>query len=251
MADRVLHLGTPLVALGGLVALLMGVGPAVPVAIVLGALVGIGAELAARSLSGWPDVQQRIGGTMWILPATTMLAAGLATIQLDPRLGRIVPVLGLAAVACEMYLQHVEVEHEEIGNGYRVGFHILSYLTAFALFTLIYQTKERSLITGTATALASFALAAVLLREVSDDRRRTMLYATIVGLVAGETTWAVNYWVVLALVGGALLLLVFYVLVGVAQAILDRNLDRRVLLEYTVVGLLGFALILSTGPWRL
>jgi hypothetical protein len=251
MADRILHFGTPLVALGGLLALLMGVRPGVPIAIALGALVGISAELAARSLSSWPEVRHRLGWTMWILPAMTTVAAALATAQLDPRLGRIVPVLGVAAVAAEMFLQHAEVEQDEIGNGYRVGFHILSYLTAFALFTLIYQTKERSLITGTAIALVSFALAAVLLREVSSNRRRTMLYATIVGLVAGETTWAVNYWVVLALVGGALLLLVFYVLVGIAQAILDRNLDRRVLLEYTVVGLLGFALILSTGPWRL
>ena len=93
-------------------------------------------------------------------------------------------------------------------------------------------------------------LSLVMLRGAPAARKRTALYAALIGLASGEVTWALNYWVVLALVGGAVLLLLFYVLVGVVEGILHGELSRRLLIEYSSVGLLGFLLILSTGPWR-
>jgi hypothetical protein len=240
----------PAVALIGLVGLLLGLEPGGPIAIVLALVVGALAEVSARMLSGWDEVKGRLGWTMWILPAAATLAAALVVAEVDPRLSRVVPVLGAAVVGVEVILQRGEVEDYPTGAGYRVVTHILAYLTAFVLFTLIYQTKERGLITGTGIAASSALLSIALLREVSVERRRAILFACLIGLVAGEITWAANYWVVLALVGGALLLLVFYLLVGIAQAILARSLSRSVLLEYALIGLLGFAIIFSTGPWK-
>ena len=248
--SRALLAVAPILALAGLGGLLFGVEPVAPVAIVLALVVGALAELSGRVYVGWKDVQERLGWTLWILPAASTLAAALAVTQLDPRLSRIVPVLGAVIVAAEVMLQRLEVEDRPNSNGYRVVFHILAYLTAFVLFTLIYQTKERGLITGTGIAVSSALLSIALLREVSVERRRTLLFACLIGLVAGEITWAANYWVVLALVGGALLLLVFYLLVGLAQAILARSLSRSVLIEYALFGVLGFAIIFSTGPWK-
>ena len=69
-------------------------------------------------------------------------------------------------------------------------------------------------------------------------------------MAAGEVTWALNYWVVRELVGGAVLLLLFYVLAGLNEVILRGELTRRLLVEYVGVGVVGFLLILSTGPWR-
>jgi uncharacterized protein DUF5656 len=240
----------PAVALLGLVGLLMGLEPVGPIAILLGLVVGALAEVSGRQLFGWEEVKDRLGWTLWILPAASTLAAALVVAQIDPRLSRVVPVLGAAVVGVEVILQRSEVQDYPSAAGYRVVTHILSYLTAFVLFTLIYQTKERGLITGTGIATSSALLSAALLREVSVERRRTILFACLIGLVAGEITWAANYWVVLALVGGALLLLVFYLLVGIAQAILARSLSRSVLIEYVFIGLLGFAIIFSTGPWK-
>ena len=248
--SRVLLAVPPVVALLGLVGLLYGLEPVGPIAIALGLVVGELAEVSGRVYVGWNDVKPRLGWTLWILPAASTLAAALAVAQLDPRLSRIVPVLGAIIIAAEVMLQRLEVEDRPNSSGYRVVFHILAYLTAFVLFTLIYQTKERGLITGTGIAASSGLLSIALLREVSVERRRTMLFACLIGLVAGEITWAANYWVVLALVGGALLLLVFYLLVGLAQAILARSLSRSVLVEYALFGVLGFAIIFSTGPWK-
>jgi Protein of unknown function (DUF5656) len=248
--SRLLLAVPPAVALLGLVGLLYGIEPVGPIALALGLVVGALAELSGRTFLGWDEVKGRLGWTLWILPAASTLAAALAVAQLDPRLSRVVPVLGAAIVGVEVILQRLEVEDRPNSSGYRVVFHILAYLTAFVLFTLIYQTKERGLITGTGIAASSALLSIALLREVSVERRRTILFACLIGLVAGEITWAANYWVVLALVGGALLLLVFYLLVGIAQAILAKSLSRSVLLEYTLFGLLCFAIIFSTGPWK-
>ncbi|MFN0070128.1 MAG: hypothetical protein ACKVVP_01395 [Chloroflexota bacterium] len=250
MDSRPFAMAAPVVALLGLLGLLLGLAPVAPIVIVLSAVVGALAELSGRFMLGWDDVKSRLGWTLWILPAAATLAAALAVVQLDPRLARVVPVVGAIVVGAVIVLQRIEVENRPTGSGYRVVFHILAYLTAFVLFTLIYQTKERGLITGTGIAAASGLLAMALLREVSNERRRTLLFACLIGLVAGEITWAANYWVVLALVGGALLLLVFYLLIGISQAILARSLDRRVLVEYMLFGLIGFAIIFSTGPWR-
>ncbi len=250
MDSRLLLAVPPAIALLGLVGLLYGIEPVGPIALALGLVVGALAELSGRAFLGWDEVKGRLGWTLWILPAASTLAAALAVAQLDPRLSRVVPVLGAAVVGVEVILQRLEVEDRPNSSGYRVVFHILAYLTAFVLFTLIYQTKERGLITGTGIAASSALLSIALLREVSVERRRTILFACLIGLVAGEITWAANYWVVLALVGGALLLLVFYLLVGIAQAILAKSLSRSVLLEYTLFGLLCFAIIFSTGPWK-
>jgi hypothetical protein len=50
------------------------------------------------------------------------------------------------------------------------------------------------------------------------------------------------------LVGGALLLLGFYVLVGLLQCIRDGSLTRNTVLEYGVVGVVGFLAILVVVP---
>ena len=63
-------------------------------------------------------------------------------------------------------------------------------------------------------------------------------------------TWALNYWVVRELVGGAVLLLLYYVIVGLIEIVLRAELNRRLLAEYIAVGIVGFLFILSTAPWR-
>jgi hypothetical protein len=51
-------------------------------------------------------------------------------------------------------------------------------------------------------------------------------------------------------VGGAALLLIYYVTVGLIEIVLRGELNRRLLAEYVGVGIVGFLLILSTAPWR-
>jgi hypothetical protein len=73
-------------------------------------------------------------------------------------------------------------------------------------------------------------------------------YSLIIGLVLGQVTWALNYWLLPGLTGGLLLLLIFYLLVGVAQQGLQDRLNRRVLLEFAIFGVVALLLIGVVGP---
>lgn len=128
---------------------------------------------------------------------------------------------------------------------------VISHLSAFFLFATIYGLKTRSLISATAVAVFTFLLVYELLwRDAAwhramklpvESRRRTiLLLALVCGLVLGELTWGLNYWAALTtLVGGAFLLVSFYVVYGLIANYIDHKLNRQTLLEFTVVGLGG------------
>jgi hypothetical protein len=59
-----------------------------------------------------------------------------------------------------------------------------------------------------------------------------------------ELTWGLNYWAALTtLVGGAFLLVAFYVVYGLTSHYLERNMSRQTALEYGLVGLAGIAAV--------
>jgi hypothetical protein len=126
----------------------------------------------------------------------------------------------------------------------RLALNLLTYGVALAAFVLIYRSKARSLVTATATAILSALMVLSLLQVVNQPMRRMALYAILAGLVMGQSTWALNYWRIQPLMGGVLLLLFFYVVVGVAQQHLQGLLTRRVLVEFLVVAAVGVWLVL-------
>jgi hypothetical protein len=79
---------------------------------------------------------------------------------------------------------------------------------------------------------------------------RTLVYASVVALAAGEVTWALNYWPLNGLFGGAFLLSVFYFLVGVLRDHLQSRLTLRTLVEYGAVCAIGAVLIGVAGLLR-
>jgi hypothetical protein len=77
-----------------------------------------------------------------------------------------------------------------------------------------------------------------------------MLLAAGVGLVLAELTWAVGYWSVAPIVGGAGLWLGFYVLSGVVEHGAAQTLDRRIATEYGVVAAIGVLVVMIVSrPW--
>jgi len=132
--------------------------------------------------------------------------------------------------------------------GARIALNVLAYLMGFALFVLIYQTRTRSLVTATLTLLIAAVLAVDLLSVADVQVGRVLPFAGIVGLIIGESTWALNYWQVSAWVGGLLLLLIFYTSINVAhQHLLDR-LDLSTLVELAAVTVAVLVVVLIKGP---
>ncbi|MEM7539559.1 MAG: hypothetical protein AAF639_45805, partial [Chloroflexota bacterium] len=129
----------------------------------------------------------------------------------------------------------------------RLVLNTLAYSAALLLFLLVYQTRTRSLFSASLIALVAFLLAAEILRSTPRGVMTVLNYGAIIGLLLGQTTWALNYWRLPGLTGGLLLLLIFYLLVGIAQQGLQDRLTRRVLIEFAVFGSVALLLIIAIG----
>jgi hypothetical protein len=136
---------------------------------------------------------------------------------------------------------------------------VIAHLTAFLLFSVIYGLKVRALFSASAVAfVAALLLYELLSRDAAwheamhlpvEGRRTTIVLLSLAGgLIAGELTWGLNYWAALStLVGGAFLLVVFYVIHGIASHYVNRTLTRQVFIEFGVVGTLGLAVIFGSA----
>lgn len=136
---------------------------------------------------------------------------------------------------------------------------VVSHLAAFLLFSVVFGLKVRSLYSSTAVGIVTVLLLYELLaRDAAwhwamnvpiEGRRATLsLLALAGGFIAAELTWGLNYWAALpTLVGGAFLLLAFYVIHGLASHHIDHKLTRQVLVEFGVVSAIGFAAIFASA----
>jgi hypothetical protein len=77
--------------------------------------------------------------------------------------------------------------------------------------------------------------------------RRTLMYAGVTGVGVGEVTWALNYWPLNGLQGGAFLLAVYYFTTGILTCALHTRLTKRVTLEYGIIALVGLVVLAVVG----
>jgi hypothetical protein len=136
---------------------------------------------------------------------------------------------------------------------------IISHLTAFLLFSAIYGLKVRALISAPAVGIVTALLIYEMLsrdaawhramRLPVEGRRTTLvLLAIAAGVVASEITWGLNYWAALpTLVGGAFLLVVFYVINGLVSHYVDHKLNREVLVEFGVVAAISLLVVVVSA----
>ncbi len=189
----------------------------------------------------------RTGLMAWIVPGMTGFLAPFL-LPLAPDLSSWLGGLALTAVlmGSVILLEYYTADPDAPSYAAaRLALNLLTYAVALAAFVLIYRSRARSLVTATATAVISALMAMSLLQVVGQPLRRTALYAALAGMVMGQSTWALNYWPIQALTGGVLLLLFFYVAVGVAQQHLQGALTRRVLAEFLAVVVIGVWLLLQ------
>lgn len=186
----------------------------------------------------------------WILPG---LATLLATILL-PRAPDRIYTLGSLVMMGILLPLIITAEYRTVdpsAPGYRaarLGLNFIAYLLALILFALIHESKAPGLLMAAAALGGSSLLTLDLLCGVQQDLRRTGLHALIVGLVMGEIVWALSYSRMTSLTAGILLLLIFYLITGLARQGLLKLLNRRILIEFAVVALIGLALLLRYVP---
>jgi hypothetical protein len=193
----------------------------------------------------------------WILPGLlSLLAALLLPLAPERRLwagGMAATGFLLGSVILAEYYT-VDPVNRHYGLA-RQSLNIVTYAVGLVLFISIYQTRTRSIISVTALLVVSSLLALELLRvprlppsalgtgpspRLHPARPGlTWIYVSLLGLLMGEATWALNYWRVSGLTGGLLLLLIFYFLTGLAQQRILGQFTWRTLAEYALVTVLG------------
>ncbi len=190
--------------------------------------------------------------TAWILPALATLALTFVLPQSPDLVSWLAGlVTGGAVIAWLMLIHHQLLgmaSHE--ARGLQASKALVAQVLALALFVVISGTRARSLVTATSVTVVAFLIALSLLGDVSRRLRQQVLYAGVIGLLLGETTWALNYWRANALTVGVLLMLIFYVLVGIAREHLRESLDRRALIEFLGVAAIGIWIAVRFAPGR-
>jgi len=216
-------------------------------------MIGLACTGTSLALHDHPFVMEHSGRPIyisWILPG---VLAGLSAylLSLAPSLGLWITGLIVFGVSIGLTVSAEYATVSPDARSYattRLALNVLAYLMAFALFVLIYQTRTRSLVTATLTLLTATLLALDLLSVADISVGRTLPFAGIVGLIIGESTWALNYWQVSAWVGGLLLLLIFYTVINVAhQHLLDR-LSSSTLIEFAAVTVVVLLIAMLKGP---
>lgn len=193
-------------------------------------------------------------GWVWPFWALPMAIAIIAVYVLPLAPTRPMQVLVLLASGGLMILAlfslYTTVERGQTGfRRARLVLDALSYGAALVLFLFVYQTRTRSLLSGTLVALTATLLAIELLRSTTDRPLNVLTYGAITGMILGQVTWALNYWWAMSnLTGGLLLLLIFYIMVGIAQHGLQEHLNQRILLEFALFAIVALVLIAVVAP---
>jgi hypothetical protein len=243
-------IGTVVAAFAGLWAVPLA-GPQLPLLALSTAIaVAVGAEAHARLHPRFgPRGGRRLAG-YGLGPALAALAAALAGGRLDGSFALAAPVVGALLIAVLLFAQDRELDDHREDRWTPLAYALILYLVAFVLFVVIYSVRDPILLTNISAAICAALLAAALYRPSGSRLDRTWLYAGLTGLCIGELTMALGSWIAVGLLGGAFLLLFFYVAAGLIHSLLDGSLTGRLVMEYSFVGLVGLALILSTSPWR-
>ncbi|HET9200477.1 MAG TPA: hypothetical protein VFO84_05825 [Dehalococcoidia bacterium] len=213
--------------------------------IVVVALAAIGVDGIVRSYPGANLTSITETSTYAFLPALFVLSAGLLLeYTVD---GRWVPLAAAGAgavfwltVMCE-YIS-VNLSHSQYGAA-RFVLMVVTYLTAFAFYGVIYELDVDVVPAALAVGVVSMLLAIEVIRETDLETPYVMAYAGAVGLILGQTRVALYFLPLESFTAALFLLVVFYFINGLLHANFTRSLRPSTYLEYGLVSAIGMLIV--------
>lgn len=223
-------------------------------AVLLAIAAGLGADHLYRTHTTHRSLRGLIRATpVAILPC--LLVLGAAFFLRFPIFSYSPAFLAALATAGGLFITTIvsqQYAHSPAVSSFRLpslALGLVAYLVAFGLYSAIYEAKSNSLLLTVGVFVVSWLVALDLLYYVGLQLERSALSASVVAVILAEMAWALDYWVINGLVAGVFLLLMFYVLVGLFQHHLLNHLSRRVVIEFIMVGLIGFGFVLVSTFW--
>lgn len=212
-------------------------------------IVCAGADLLARS---HPQLHARalptivigairieVAPTFWVLPSFSLIGSfaffRLFSGLLQGGAFALALVAAGGSLLTVLVAQHYALDRRpEVSQRAQVVLQVVAYLIAFGCFSAVTYTRYRTLysasLIGITATLLSYALLAY------GPRPARFLLAALVGLMLAEATWALNYWATTFLLSGTVLLVAFYTTVSLLQHHAAGRLQRRLLIEYGLLG---------------
>lgn len=130
----------------------------------------------------------------------------------------------------------------------RTLLNIAAYLLSFALFSLSLRARGRALVTGPVVLLLSGAWALELLSAGAMKQSAVWLFSGVIALQSAELAWVLGYWPITPWMGAIMLTLALYLSVGVCYQYLLGKLTRQVVIEFSLLTLAVFLLVLFIRP---
>jgi hypothetical protein len=130
----------------------------------------------------------------------------------------------------------------------RTLLNIADYLLGFALASIILREQGRALITGPAMLALMGLLTCDLLSASGVRWTKVLLFSGIIALLVSEMAWVLGYWPVSTWTAATMLTLALYLLSGLSYQYLLGQITRRVLIEFGVVAMIMFVLVLWIRP---
>lgn len=226
--------------------------------LLLAALVVITAGIADATVRSHPQIYllklptMRLGRSKfevapfsWVLPGLFVVGSYLFIRLFQDFAWQVVgTVVSALLLLLVIIAQYYTVGRQERFYGWSIiGLNIATYIAGFLLFTSIYVNKWRALESAPFIAIVTLLLSYELLRPTKAPARTILIYSIVLAVVLAEVTWALNYWKVVVMIGGIVPLLIFYLLAGVLQSHLTKNLNRAVLREYALIAIVVIAFI--------
>jgi hypothetical protein len=176
----------------------------------------------------------------WILPALSVITTFTFFRLFSSGLQMLAFVLALISTGvlllASLIAQHYSMDRQpEIRQVALMVLQGLALLMAFGLFSAIYYAHLRTLYSAVFVG-STGALLAYAQLQWTQTKANLGLLSLMVGFILAQALWALNYWSAPFLLGGALLLVIFYVVTGMLQNSLTENASTRTYWEYAIIG---------------
>ncbi|MPZ49579.1 MAG: hypothetical protein GEU75_09830 [Dehalococcoidia bacterium] len=214
--------------------------------LVVTALVALGADGILRE-HPHSARQDDIAWTAPLLFLPTLLTLGAGLFLEDALSGYwVVPGVIICAglMAGALYAEHASIDGDsDVYPTARFVLNIVTYLTAFALYAVVYAFDVSLVPAALTVGLVSLLLSVEVLREAEADPMRALAFSGVVGLIVAEARWALYFLPLESYLAGVFLLLVFYLTSGLVQHHLNEDLRPPVVSEFVMIAVLGIVIV--------
>ncbi|MPZ24337.1 MAG: hypothetical protein GEU28_12560 [Dehalococcoidia bacterium] len=208
-------------------------------------LAAVGVDGIVRAYPGGNLTSFVQTSTYAFLPALFVLSSGLLleyTVS-----GRLAPLAAAGAAAvfwltCMCEYISVNPRHSQYGNA-RFLLMIVTYVTAFAFYGVIYEFEVDVIPAALAIGLVSVLLAIEVIRETDLPTPYVLAYAAAVGVILAQTRGALYFLPLESFTAALFLLVVFYFINGMLHANFTRTLTTGTYVEYGIVSAAGLLIV--------